>query len=340
MQIKADALAAHLERGPLAPLYTIVGDEPLAAIEAADAIRAHARRAGYTERDVLHADARYDWSQLAGAAQAMSLFAERRILEIRLRTGKPGKEGGEALAAHAARSCEEVLTIVALPKLEPATRKSAWVTALAQHGIWVEAPQVERDALPDWIARRLARNRQSAGREALEFIAERVEGNLLAAHQEIQKLALLCPAGELSLRQVTDIVLDVARFEVFGLPQAMLAGDTARVARMMQGLQAEGEPLPLVLWAVSEELRTLLRVRSALDRGQSFAQAAREAWVRREKEAATQQATRRLDQPRLAALLARCADVDRAFKGLRAPNADADPWLELTSIALAAARPS
>lgn len=338
MQLKLNALPAHLARGSLKPVYTVSGDEPLLAIEAADAIRAAARSAGYSEREVVHADARSDWSQLLGAAAGLSLFAQKRILDIRLPSGKPGKTGAEALATLAASTGEDLLVLVALPKLERKAREAAWPTALDRAGVWIDVPKVERDALPAWIAARLARQQQQAPREALEFIADRVEGNLLAAHQEIQKLALLYPTGALTQEQVADSVLNVARYDVFGLPLAMLAGDRKRVLRTMDGLRAEGEPLPLVLWAISEEVRTLLRVRAALDRGTSFTQAAREVWVRREKEAATQRAAQRLSVVRLSQLLARCAVADRAFKGLRPREADSDPWLELTDIALAVAK--
>ena len=334
MQLRADQLDAHLARGRLAPVYVVSGDEPLLAIEAQDAIRAAARRAGYSEREVVHVDGRSDWSTITGAAQGLSLFAERRILEIRLPGGKPGKDGGEALKAHAAAVGDDLLTLVSLPALDRTGRNSAWATALDTAGVWVDVPAIARAQLPAWIGQRLARQQQSAPPDALEFIADRVEGNLLAAHQEVSKLALLYPAGALTLAQVQDAVLDVSRFEVFGLPLAMLAGDAPRLLKMLAGLRAENEPLPLILWAVSEEVRTLLRLRTLLDRGQPFAQAAREVWVRREKEQATQSALRRLDVARLAPLLARCADLDRLIKGLRVKGRDSDPWLELTEIAL------
>jgi DNA polymerase-3 subunit delta len=339
MLLKLDALPAHLARASLKPVYTVSGDEPLLVLEAADAIRAAARQAGYSEREVAQADARTDWSQLQGAANGLSLFATRRILELRLPGGRPGKSGAQALAALAASANDELLLLITLPKLERASRDSAWATALERHGVWIDVPKVERAELPAWIAARLARQQQQAPRAALEFLADRVEGNLLAAHQEVQKLALLHLAGALTLEQVADSVLNVARFEIFGLPQAMLAGDRPRVLRMMDGLRAEGEPLPLLLWAISEEVRTLLRLRALLDRGTGFAQAAREVWVRREKEAATQRAVQRLDAAQLARLLVRCAAVDRVFKGLRAAQADSDPWLELTDIALTVAAP-
>jgi DNA polymerase-3 subunit delta len=336
MQLRADQLDAHLAR-KLAPLYVVSGDETLLAIEAQDAIRAAARRAGFSEREVVHADGRSDWSTITGAAQGLSLFAERRILEIRLPAGKPGREGAEALKAHAAHASDDLLTIVSLPLLDKTGRNSAWAMALEAAGIWVDVPTIARPQLPAWIGQRLARQQQSAPREALEFIADRVEGNLLAAHQEISKLGLLHPAGELTLAQVQDAVLDVSRYEIFALPLAMLAGDRPRLTKMLAGLRAENEPLPLILWAVSEEVRTLLRLRSALDRGVPFAQAAREVWVRREKEQATQAALRRLDAERLAGLLARCADLDRLVKGLRVKGRDSDPWLELSEIALGVA---
>ncbi len=333
MQLRADALPGHLARGKLAPVYVVSGDEPLLAIEAQDAIRASARAAGYTEREVLTVDARWDWSQLSGATQGMSLFAERKILEIRLASGKPGKDGGEALKAHAAQASEDVLTLVALPKLDRAVRESAWATALDTSGVWVDVPKIERPELPAWIGQRLKRQNQSAAREALEFIADRVEGNLLAAHQEIGKLGLLYPAGELTLAQVTDSVLDVARFDVWALPQAMLAGDRARLLRMLEGLRAEGEALPLVLWAVTEEVRALLRVKSAMDAGKPFMQAVRDARVWGPRQDLMQRIIQRVDTEHLGHLLARCADVDRLFKGLRPRGADSDPWLELGEIA-------
>jgi len=338
---KADSLASHLQSrsssGQLAPIYVVAGDEPLLAIEAADAIRAAARSAGYAEREVLHADARFDWSRLTASASGLSLFAEKRIVELRLPGGRPGKAGGEALRSFAQAPPEDLLVLVSLPRLDRDTRRSGWATALEHAGVWIDVEPVERSALPDWIGRRLARNQQRAGREALEFIADRVEGNLLAAHQEIGKLALLYPAGELTLAQITDAVLNVARYDVFALAPALLAGDGARALRLLEGLRAEGEPLPLLLWVVAEELRTVLRLQEAMAAGQPVAAASRglRLWGPREK--LVPNAAQRLSAATLAALLARCADIDRLIKGLRAPGCDSDPWLELADVALACA---
>ncbi len=341
MILKPEALAGHLERaahaGKLARVYTLAGDEALLAIEAADAIRVAARAASFTEREVLHADGRFDWSLLTGASSGLSLFAEKKIIEIRLPSGKPGKTGAEALRTHAAGAGDDTLTIVSLPRLDRTTRESAWAGALEHAGVWIDIARVERAELPAWIGQRLARQQQRAARPALEFLADRVEGNLLAAQQEIAKLALLFPPGEVTLEQLTESVLNVARYDVFALPAALYAGDPVRAVRMLEGLRAEGEALPLVLWAVSEEIRTLLKARSAVDGGKPAGTIARELRIWGPREKLLPRVLTRLTLAKLSALLARCADIDRLIKGLRVERRDSDPWLELSDIALALA---
>jgi DNA polymerase-3 subunit delta len=211
------------------------------------------------------------------------------------------------------------------------------VSALERAGVLVEIDSIDRARLPQWIGERLARQRQRAGAEALEFIAERVEGNLLAAHQEIAKLGLLHPPGELTLAQVTDSVLNVARYDVFQLPLAMLGGDAARVRKTMAGLEAEGEAIPLVLWAITEELRMLIRVKSQVQSGRPFSMVARENRVWRPREQLVERLLPRLSVPALAHCLERAAQIDRLAKGLRAPESDSDAWLELTDLALSVA---
>ena len=341
MQLRGDALGgllARAERGqPLPPVFVIASDEPLLALEAQDAIRAVARKQGYAERDVLQADGRFDWSRLTEAAGGLSLFADRKIVEIRLPGGKPGTAGAAALEAHAAQAGEGLLTIVALPKLDRRGREARWVAALERAGVLVEIDSIDRARLPQWIGERLARQQQRAGAEALEFIAERVEGNLLAAHQEIAKLGLLHPPGELTLAQVTDSVLNVARYDVFQLPLAMLGGDAARVRKTMAGLEAEGEAIPLVLWALSEELRTLIRVKAQVQAGRPFSTAARENRLWGPRERLVERLLPRLSVPELAQGLVRAGQIDRLAKGLRAPKLDSDAWLELTDLALSVA---
>ena len=333
MRVKPEQLARHLADG-IQPLYTVYGDEPLLALEAQDAIRAVARKQGYSEREVLQADGRFDWSRLTEAAGGLSLFADRKIVEIRLPGGKPGTSGAAALEAHAALAGEGLLTIVALPKLDRRGKEARWVSALERAGVLVEIDSIDRARLPHWIGERLARQQQRAAAEALEFIAERVEGNLLAAHQEIAKLGLLHPPGELTLAQVTDSVLNVARYDVFQLPLAMLGGDAARVRKTMAGLEAEGEAIPLVLWAITEELRMLIRVKSQVQSGRPFSMVARENRVWRPREQLVERLLPRLSVPALADCLERAAQIDRLAKGLRAPESDSDAWLELTDLAL------
>ena len=336
MQLRPDALDTHLTR-PLSPLYVIASDEHLLALEAADKIRRTARAQGYTERDVLQVDRSFKWGELLAANQSQSLFGDRKLIELRIPTGKPGKEGSQALQQYAAALSPENVTLVTLPKLDWATQKAVWVGVLQQAGVYMEIPLVDRAQLPAWIGARLAMQQQSADRPSLDFIAERVEGNLLAAHQEIQKLALLHPPGKLDASQIRDAVLNVARYDVFKLNEAMLAGDTARLVRMIDGLQGEGEALPLVLWAMAEEIRTLLRVRSVVDAGRSPSQACAELRVRKDKVRLVENAVRRLSSPALEAALQDAAQVDRMIKGLRAKAFAGDAWDGILQLGLTVA---
>ena len=342
MQVRNDALAGVLARaqrtGSLPPIFVVASNEALLSLEAQDAIRSTARGLGYSERDVLNADARFDWSKLAESAQALSLFAEKKIVELRLPGGKPGVGGAKALEAHALNAIDGVTTIVSLPRLERRDRQARWVEALERAGVMVDIDTIERAQLPQWISQRLAKQNQSAGRDALDFVADKVEGNLLAAHQEVCKLALLYPAGQLTLEQVTDSVLNVARYDVFQLPIAMLGGDAARVCKTMAGLEAEGEAIPLVLWVITEELRTLLLVKAHVDAGRPFSVAARENRLWGPRERLFERALARVSSNALEAALLRSAEIDRIAKGLLAPRTDCNVWLELTELALSVVR--
>lgn len=334
MLLKAEQLTGHLGRGKLERLYCVSGDEPLLIEEALDAIRATARAVGFTEREVLHASGRFDWSQLAAIANSLSLFAVRKIVEVRLPGGKPGREGGEALRAHAAAGNDDVLTLVVLPRLDRTARNGAWAMALESNGAWIDVRRVERGELPAWLKGRLARQKQTATPEALEFLADQTEGNLLAARQEVVKLGLLYPEGELTLEQVTDAVQDVARFEVFDLPTAMMKGEAQRAMRMISVLRAEGAALPLVLWAVGEEVRAVIRAQQVVAAGRPIQTLSREMRMWPGRERLLEMAAGRVSPAVAASLLTRCADIDRLSKGLRAPARDADPWLELAEVVL------
>jgi DNA polymerase-3 subunit delta len=339
MQIKADQLASHLARG-LRPLYAIHGDEPLLAQEACDAIRAAARAAGFTERKVFTVSgAAYNWSDVLGAAQALSLFAERQLIEIRIPSGKPGKDGSEALQRYCEMLADDVLTIVLLPRLDAQQARSGWFAALDAVGVVAKVEPVERRALPVWIAQRLAAQNQRVrageeGQRTLAFFADRVEGNLLAAHQEIQKLALLYPAGELAFEQVESAVLNVARYDVYKLGEAALAGQAARALRMLDGLRAEGEAPVLVHWTLAEDIRALKRVKDALAAGRPLPLALRENRVWGLKERLFERALPLLSEHSLAALVEAAQVCDGLAKGLRHPDWPADPWDGLKRLVL------
>lgn len=315
-----------LERPPktLAPLYVIHGAEPLAALEAADLLRDRARAAGYTEREVFTAEAGFDWSRLKSAGSELSLFASQRLLEIRIPTGKPGREGSAALEQFAARLPEDTVTLVTLPEMDWQGKQTKWFVALEAAAVTVEAMPVERARLPQWLNGRLARQQQSAGADALEFLADRVEGNLLAAQQELRKLALLCPPGEISLELLEDSVANVSRFNPFQLVSAVHDGEdrekAARIRRMLDGLKAEGEAPPLILWVLTNELRLLARVRGVTRSGRP---------PHPGKLRELERLARRHSAESLRALLLQAAEIDRMIKGLNAH----DPWDALAELA-------
>jgi DNA polymerase-3 subunit delta len=341
MQVAANQLQAHLQRG-LKSLYTLHGDEPLLVQELGDAIRQTAREQGYTERTVhIASGAHFDWSAVLASGGSLSLFADKQLIEVRVPSGKPGKDGSTALQqiAQASQDNDTTLTLVLLPRLDAATQKGAWFGALESYGVTIKVDPVERGALPQWIAQRLQQQGQRVaagepGQRTLQFFADRVEGNLLAAHQEIQKLGLLHPAGELSFEQVEGAVLNVARYTAFKLAEAVLGGQAARVQRMLEGLQAEGEAAVLVHWALAEDIRTLYRVRSALDAGRPLPMALRENRVWGAKEKLMERALPRLSAATLARWLDDAHTVDGIVKGLKSPGWPADPWQALHQLAM------
>ena len=345
MQLALAQLSSHLQKG-LAPLYVLHGDEPLLQQEAADAIRAAARAQGYTERSSYTvAGAHFDWSAVLAAGGSLSLFADKQIVEIRIPSGKPGKDGSVALqqVAESARGNDSTLTLVMLPRLDKATRSGAWFAALEANGMSVQIDTIERGMLPQWIAQRLAAQGQRVvageeGQRTLQFIAGRVEGNLLAAHQEIQKLALLHPPGELTQAQVEAAVLNVARYDVFKLSESVLSGHTARVQRMLDGLQAEGEAEVLVHWALAEDIRALKRVKDAMNAGRPLPMALRENRIWGPKERLFERILPQASDAALARLLQAAHVVDGIVKGLKQPDWPTDGWQALQRLALQVCR--
>lgn len=308
----------------LGPLYVLYGAEALLTLEAADALRKAARAAGYAEREVLTAESGFDWNSLLMSGASLSLFATQRVLELRIPTGKPGIEGSRVIEEFTRRLPEDTVTIVTLPDIDWQGQKSKWFAALEHAGVMVEARAIDRAHLPQWIAGRLALQKQSAGPEALDFLADQVEGNLLAAMQEIRKLALLAPEGEIAFDQVKDCVLDVSRFNPFQLADTVHDGDVARIERIVDGLKAEGEAAPLILWVLSNEIRQLLRVAGATRSGRSMPP---------KKEQQLQRSARRHTKQSLYAALLQAARIDRMIKGLD----DGDAWLALKQLGCAIA---
>ena len=334
MLLRAEELERHLARG-LAPLYVIHGDEPLQSLEAADAIRAKARAQGFAEREVLTVERGFDWGLLAASGANLSLFSSKKLIELRIPGGKPGTEGAAAIVQYCSALVADVLAIVTLPKLDRRSQDTAWFKALTREGALINTFQVERAQLPQWIAARLARQKQKASRETLQFLADSVEGNLLAAHQEIQKLGLLFAPGELDFDAVCGAVLNVARYDAFKLNEAMLAGDKARLARMLDGLKSEGEAPPKILWVLSDEIRAVAKVQAGLAQGEDLQRLYGNNRVWGEaRQRAVAAAARRLKATALAAALRHAARIDRTIKGL----ARGDVWDELLQLCLRFAR--
>ena len=346
MQLAANQLSNHLQRG-LKNLYTLYGDEPLLQQEALDAIRLVARQQGFSER-TSHtvAGAHFDWSEVLAAGGSLSLFADKQIVEIRIPSGKPGKDGSAALQqlAELSQGNDSTLTIVLLPKLDKMTKSGAWFAALESYGVTLQVEPVERAALPQWIAQRLSAQGQRVesgeeGQRTLQFFADRVEGNLLAAHQEIQKLSLLFPAdlpsaGVLSFDQVESAVMNVARYDVFKLSEAVLGGQALRVQRMLDGLQAEGEAEVLVHYTLSEDIRALKRVKDAMGQGRPLPMALREQRVWGAKERLFERVLPRLSDASLSQLLQSAHLVDGIVKGLKQPDWPTTGWQALHRLAL------
>jgi DNA polymerase-3 subunit delta len=283
-------------------------------------VRAAARRHGFADREVFEPGRSFDWSEFAHAAASLSLFGGKKLIELRLPTGKPGPQGGAAIAAHLERRDSETVLLVTLPRLDRQGQGSAWFMALAAAGVVVDVWPVDRARLTGWIAERLARQQQRAPREVLEFLAERVEGNLLAAHQEVQKLALLAPPGGLSLDAVQAAVVNVARYDPYDAAEALVAGDTARYLRVLDGLRAEGEQPSFVLFVLSNALFALQAMRRGI-----------EARVfNRNLQRALQSSARRYAEQALADAIAQCSQIDRAIKGV----GSGEPWQRLIVLGL------
>jgi len=328
MKLRPEQLAGQLRQG-LSHLYLLTGDEPLLVEEARSAIFNAARQAGFSEHQRMEVDAGFHWDRLREEAGSLSLFAEQRLLDIRIPSGKPGRDGGEALQQLTKGLGPALMAVITMPRLDAATQKTKWFKALEKEGLHLAFWPVDAASLPGWISRRARSVGLQLDGQAARFLADQVQGNLLAASQEIEKLALACPAGPVSLEAVVQAVTDNARYSVFDLGEAIIAGEPTRVLRTLDGLRGEGVEAILVLWAVSREVRILAQAASSGDLGTALDKAR----VPRPRRSGYTQAVRRLSAARWGQLLMRCADLDRAVKGVHPGN----PWIGLTRVALAAA---
>ena len=333
MQLAQSQLEKHLNLG-LQPIYILVGDEPLAQRESLDAIRAAARTQGFDERNSITVDRAFNWQQIQSYGQSISLFSSQRLLEINIPSGKPGVDGGKALQALASRAIPDTSVVIILPKLEREAKNSAWFTALEKQAVTIPIDEVNVAHLPKWIANRLALQAQHTSQHTLEFLAHQVEGNLLAANQEVQKLGLLYPQGELSDATVRDAVLNVSRYDAFQLGEAVLAGDTARTARILQGLQDEGENAVAVMSPLLWVLRPLVRIKQAELRGDNVMNAMTNARIYGDRQSLVKQALVRLSLRQLEAALQKLADIDKTAKGVML----GDAWLEISRLCFGLAR--
>jgi DNA polymerase III subunit delta len=324
VKISGDNLPSGLAR-QLQTIYLVSGDEPLLVNEAADAIRATARSQGFVERELYVIERGFDWQGLIAGSRSMSLFAQRKIVEIRMANAAPGEQGADAIVELAEQSSPDTLVLIIAAKLDSRTQSSRWVSAVEKRGVLVQVWPIDLPRLPAWIRERLGRHKLQADAAAASLLAERVEGNLLAAHQEIEKLALLLPPGPITAETVVDAVADSARFDVLQLGEAAMRGQTARALRILEGLRGEDVEPTLVLWAVNKDLQWIARARNLMRRGQSAESAMNTLYVWRPRQAAMGQALSRTNGHTLRNLLLDAERVDRTIKGVEKGN----PWLAL-----------
>lgn len=329
MRLRTEELARHLQ-GQLAPLYLVSGDEPLQVGEAADAIRAAARNAGYATREVFEANAQFDWAGLAAEANALSLFAEQKIIDLRIPTGKPGREGGAALAEYAGNPPPDTLLLLTLPKLDKSQQNTKWFKALDKLGVTLQIWPIKIDELPRWVTQRMRAVGLEPSPEVAQLLADRAEGNLLAARQEIDKLLLLNGPGPVDLEQFSAAVSDSTRYDVFDLVDSALAGDAPRSLRILGGLHAEGIASQLVLWALAREIRALARMAVDAKQSGNLGQAMAAARVWDNRKPLIRGALQRLGPKAWTSLLVRCQQIDATIKS----RASSDAWRQFEVLLL------
>jgi DNA polymerase-3 subunit delta len=329
MKIRPEHLNTHLAKS-FVSTYLISGDEPLLAQESADAVRQKAREQGFSERELFHAEGKFDWSQIHNHANSMSLFADKKIIEIRIGSGKPGDKGSKAICELCADDNPDILLLIIVPKLDRGSQNSKWVKTLESTGAHIQVWPVNARQLPRWIQQRLLQSDIRANDEAAEILADRVEGNLLAAVQEIEKLKLLCKDGQVDAETMSSAVADSARYNVFTLIDNILSGDAQSAAKSLRGLQNEGTDAIPILWAITRELRVLIDASDAITGGAKRDHALKNAGVWDNRIPLFRSALARCSSAHLRMLLYQAAAVDRGIKGMRQANV----WDEMVTLIL------
>lgn len=329
MKIRANQLSSHLQKN-LAPCYLVTGDEHLLVDEALDSIRGAACERGFTSRELFVATAGFDWAQLRNSSANLSLFAERRIIELRLPTGKPGRAGSQAIVELVESTDPELMLIVSGPKLDRGGQSAKWVKSVEAKGVSIQVWPIDARELPGWIAERMRQAGLQPDRGAVTLIADRVEGNLLAAGQEIEKLRLILGEGKVSADDVSTAVANSSRYDVFKLVDAALTGDAKRALKILSGLRAEGTEPVIIVWALTRELRTLANLTDTISKGLDLANGMQKTGVWRNRQALVRSCIGRHQHGDFHRLLKTASHADQAAKG----QSRADPWQLSTDIVL------
>jgi len=332
MKIKPEQLSGQLKKG-LAPIYLITGDEPLISEECSDLLRASLQKQGFSEREVMHIDASFNWEYLLECANALSLFAEKKVIELRLGSQKLNKVASQILQQYLANPAPDNVIMMLADKLDIGVKKSAWFKAVEQHGVVVEIWPIDSTQLPQWLRSRASSLGLTLDRDATQLLCDRIEGNLLAARQELDKLSLLYPGQTLNADTVIDAVSDSSRYDIYGLTDAAIQGQAARTQKILQVLRQEGTEPPVLLWALSREIRTLLTIQQGLNNGTPYDTLCQRERIWGKRKQQMRQAANRCSAILLMAQLERCFHIDQMIKGARF----GDLWLELSSISLALA---
>ncbi|WP_136680390.1 DNA polymerase III subunit delta [Neptunomonas sp. XY-337] len=329
MKLSAEQLGAELKRG-IAPIYLVTGDEPLIIEESCDLIRQALRAKGFEEREVLHVDGQFSWEYLLECANALSLFASQKLIEIRLGSQKVNKKASEIIQEYAAHAPEDNVLLIIADKQDANTKKSAWYKLIEKSGVLLEVWPVEINQLPGWIRHRAASQQLSLDDGAIQLLCDRVEGNLLAAKQELEKLALLHPQSTLTADDIIATVSDSSRYDVYGLMDAIALGQSERCIKIINVLHQEGTEPPIILWALSKEIRSLYAIKQGLERGQSYDMLCKKERIWGKKKAVMKRCADRLSTQTLHQLITSCHELDRIIKGI----SQGSPWLLLNDISV------